>query len=175
MNFYFASETTNQASGIGALGVNFQAFIFQLITFGLIVLFLNKFVVSKLFAAIDERRAEIDAGLERSQLAQQELEQAGVKVEELIKDARAQADELLHEAQEEAAKIVQAADDKASQKAERIVTEAREQLKVDIDKAKQDLRRENIRLIAKVSGEIIGEKLDSNADAKLIANALEKN
>lgn len=174
MNLYFATETASQASGIGALGVNLKAFIFQLITFGLIVIFLNKFVMSKLFAVIDERRNEIEAGLERSRLAQQELDKADEKVQELLKDARTQVDGIMHDAQEEASKIVQAADAKAGKKAERIVSEAREQLQVDIDKAKQDLRRENIRLIAKVSGEIIGEKLDSAADSRLIASALDK-
>lgn len=175
MNLYFASETasTASASGVSALGVNLKAFLFQLITFAIVVWFLNKFVVSKLLVIIDARRAEIDAGLERSKQAQQELDKVSVKVEELMAAARKEADEILHDAQDDAAKIAQAADAKAGQKAERIVAEAREQLRVDIDKAKHELRRENIRLIAKVSGDIVGQKLDTEADARLIAKAME--
>lgn len=173
MNYYFASEEA--AGGISALGINLKAFIFQLITFGIVVFFLNKFVVKKLFVVIDARRAEIDAGLDRAKKAQTELEQASEKVEAIVKEAREQADELLHEAKNEAANILKEVDVKAGQKAERIVAEARKQLSVDIEKAKKELRQENIRLIAKVSGDIIGEKLDSDKDAKLIASALEKN
>lgn len=172
MNFYFATEQA--ASGIAALGLDLKAFIFQLITFAIVVLFLNKFVVKKLLVMIDARKAEIESGLDRAKQAQTELENAGVKVEAIIKDAREQADSILHDAKNEAAGILKEVDVKAGQKADRIVSEARKQLQVDIEKAKKDLRQENIRLIAKVSGDILGEKLDSDKDSKLIANALEK-
>lgn len=172
MNLFFASQEAG--GGIAAFGLNIKAFAFQLITFGIVVFFLNKFVLKKLFKIIDARQAEINAGLDRAKRAQSELEKAGEKVEAIIKDAREQADALLHDAKNEAAGILKEVDVKAGQKAERIVSEARKQLQVDIEKAKKDLRQENVRLIAKVSGDIIGEKLDSDKDAKLIANALEK-
>lgn len=170
----FATETASQSSrsGIGALGLNWKAFLFQLITFAIIVYFLNKFVVSKLFKVIDERQTEINAGLERSKEAGQKLEQAEAKVDDLLKEARSQADELLHEAHGDAAQLIKEVEEKAAQKSARIVNEAREQLHVEVEKAKIALKKENAKLIAKVSAEVIGEKMNSAKDEELINKAL---
>lgn len=173
MNLFFASQESG--GGLSAFGLDIRAFLFQLITFGIVVFFLNKFVLKKLFKIIDARQAEINAGLERAKQAQDELDNATAKVNEIIKNAHTEADEMLHDAKNEAANIVKNADEKAGQKAERIIEEARSQLSVDIAKAKKELKKENARLIAKISGEIIGEKLDSDKDAKLISEMLEKN
>ncbi len=171
---YIASETASQpeASGIGALGLNWKAFLFQLITFAIIVYFLNKFVLKKLFKAIDERKAEIDAGLERSKQASDELNQAEAKAEDLLKEARSQAEDLLHSAQNDASKMLKQVEDKANVKSERIIFEAKEQLKVEVDKAKVALKKENAKLIAEVSAEIIGDKMDTAKDKALIEKAL---
>ncbi len=174
MTFIFASESAEQASegGIAALGLDLKAFIFQLISFAIIVFFLNKFVFSKVFKVIDERKQEIEAGLERSNQATKELEKAGEKSEKILKEARAEADKLLHSAQEDASALLKATEEKAAHKAEKIVLEAKEQLKVEVDKAKLDLKKENTALVAKVTEEIIGKKLDSSADQELINKAL---
>ncbi len=174
MIYLFASESAEQTSqgGIAALGLDLKAFIFQLISFAIIVFFLNKFVFSKVFKVIDERKQEIEAGLERSNEAAKELEKAGLKAEELLKEARAEADSLIHSAQEDASAMLKTTEEKAAQKAEKIVTEAKEQLKVEVDKAKVELKKENAKLVAKVAEEIIGKKLDTESDQELINKAL---
>jgi F-type H+-transporting ATPase subunit b len=174
MVYIFASESAEQASegGISALGLDLKAFIFQLISFAIIVFFLNKFVFSKVFKVIDERKQEIEAGLERSNLATKELEKAGDKAEQLLKEARAEADNLLHSAHEDASALLKSTEEKAALKAEKIVSEAKEQLKVEVDKAKVELKKENAKLVAKVTEEIIGEKLTDQKDQDLIKKAL---
>jgi F-type H+-transporting ATPase subunit b len=173
MILYFASESAPSEGGIAALGLNIKAFVFQLITFAIIVYFLNKFVLKKLFKVIDERQKEIEAGLERSRQAQDELDKATGRAEGIIKDARGQANDILHSAQGEASQLLKETEAKAAQKAERIVLEARSQLGVDIEKAHKDLLKQNAKLISQVAAEIIGQKLTSDQDSKLIDKALE--
>ncbi len=171
---YIANTTSGEsASGIGALGLNWKSFLFQLITFGIIVFLLNKFVVKSLYKVIDARQKEIEAGLDKSKKAGDELAKAGAKAEQIVKDARVQAEELIHGAQNDATNILKDVESKATHKAERIVSEARSHLAVDIEKAHKELLKENAKLISKVSAEIIGKKLDDTADAKLIKDALE--
>ena len=175
MIYIFASESAEQTSegGIAALGLDLKAFIFQLISFAIIVFFLNKFVFSKVFKVIDERKQEIEAGLERSNQATKELEKAGDKADKLLKEARIEAENLLHSAHEDASVMLKATEEKAAQKAEKIVSEAKDQLKVEVDKAKIELKKENAKLVAKVTEEIIGEKLNSDKDQELIKKALQ--
>ena len=167
---FATSEST--ASGIGAFGVNWQSFVFQLITFLLVIWVLNKFVLKKLFSVIDERKKEIDAGLERSEFAKKELEKASIKADKVLADARTQADEILSSAHGEAAELLHSIEQKAAIKAERIVTEARAQLKVDTDKAREQLKKETAIIVAKATEIVIKEKLDSDKDIKLINDSL---
>ena len=77
---YIANTTSGEsASGIGALGLNWKSFLFQLITFGIIVFLLNKFVVKSLYKVIDARQKEVEAGLDKSKKAGDELAKAGAK------------------------------------------------------------------------------------------------
>ena len=165
-------DTEATSSGIGALGLNWKAFIFQLITFAIVVWFLNKFVVKNLFKVIDARQKEIEAGLERSKKASLKLENAGANAEKILKEARAQAEDLIHTANNEAASLIKAVEEKAAKKSERIVSDARAQLNVEVEKARIALKKENAKLIAQATEKVISEKMDSAKDQQLISEAL---
>lgn len=165
-----SSETTS--SGIGALGLNWKAFLFQLVTFAIVVWFLNKFVVKSLFKVIDARQNEIEAGLERSKKATAELENAGSEAEKILKDARAQAEDLIHTANNDAALLLKSVEEKAAKKSERILSDAKDQLGVEVEKARLALKKENAKLIAQIAEEVIGDKMNSTKDQELISRAL---
>jgi len=67
-----AQFASSSSSGISSLGVNLKAFIFQLVTFLLVLLILRRWVFPKLVATLESRR---DA-LERSLLQAKETEEA---------------------------------------------------------------------------------------------------
>jgi F-type H+-transporting ATPase subunit b len=162
------------ASGIGAFGVNWQSLIFQFITFLMVIWVLNRFVLKKLFKVIDDRREEINAGLERSEKARVELEQAAINADKILAKARTQADEVLSDAHGEAAQLLRTVEQKAGDKAERIVAEAREQLKIDTENAREQLKRDTAKLVTSVASTILEEKLDSKKDQELILESIKK-
>ena len=54
----FAAESSS--SGISSLGVNLKSFIFQLITFLIVLLILRRWVFPKLVATLEERRKTLE-------------------------------------------------------------------------------------------------------------------
>lgn len=169
MTLLFASES---ASGISSLGLNLQAFIFQLITFVIIMWLLNKFALRKIFATLDQRRKEVEDSLQNAELAKKALAEADVKADVILQDARVKADAIGADASKDAAETIKEAEVKAAQKAERIVAESQEQIKQDMAKARKLLKAEAAELVASAAGTVLNEKLDSSKDADLISRSL---
>ena len=164
--------SSEQATGIGALGLNIKSIICQIIAFAIVLWILNKFAIKKFLVVMDERKAELEKGLNRADEAKLELEEAAKKADATLAEARNQADGILSAAHGEAAQLLKSVEDKAATKAERIVSEAREQLHRDVEKARKDLKTETTYLVAKAASEVLGEKLDVTKDAALIERSL---
>jgi F-type H+-transporting ATPase subunit b len=165
----FAAE---QASGISSLGLNLKTFLFQMITFGIIVFILNKYALSKLFAVIDKRREDLEAGLKSAEEAKQALIDTDKKVEEVLQKARTESGEILAATNKEAATIIKDAETKAVQRAENIVKDAKADITQQVQVARDALKSETRQLVAQATEKIIGEKLDSARDAGLVQSAL---
>lgn len=164
-----------QASGgLGALGINLQGFLFQLITFVLVLLLLRKFVYVKLVETLESRRKAVEESLDNAKEATAALEKTNEKTAELMKEARKEANDIVALAQKEAAKAVEEAEIKASKKADHILEQAEVRIHSDIEAAKLGLQAEMIGLIAQATEKVIEQKLDAKADAKLITEALKE-
>lgn len=162
----FASEEAT--SGIGALGFDVKAFVFQLITFLIIVLFLKKVAIDKLFRVIDQRRQEILAGLERAEAAKAELVKAEEQASKIVAKARQEAEQVANDIRKQALLDAGKTEEKASQKVARLTAEAQEQLAQEVQKAEAQLRIQTAQLVADVSEKVLQTKIDSAADKKLI-------
>lgn len=165
-------EAAEPAGGISALGLDFKAFVFQLITFVLVLLFLKKFVFGKLVDTLEERRSAVIGSLEDAKQAAVELNKAEENISKLLAEARQESADIVATAHKEAAVLVTDAETKALKKAEHIVTEAKTQLDGEILKARTILKKETKSLVAEATEKIIGQKLTSAADEKLIESAL---
>ena len=167
-----AAPHAEKASGIAALGLNLKTFIFQMVAFLIVVIILNKYALPKIFAAIDERRKQIDEGLKTAEAAKAALSTADAKVAEIMATARKEAADIVATAHKEATAMVEDADAKARKKADHIVAEAKASLDQEIAKARVALKKETNMLVAEATEAIIGQKLTSAADEKLIEQAI---
>lgn len=167
--------TTDNASNpnlFQALGLNVQLLVEQGLAFLLLVFILGKFVYPALVKAIDDRRMAIEAGLQEAKDSQEALEKAEAKVAEMLEEARKDADDILARTHQEAASVVADAEAKAKTRAEQIVTDARQQLAVDVTKARELLKKDTVELVGLATERIIGEKLDDRKDADLVKKVL---
>ncbi len=167
-----AAESAEAAGGISALGLNWKSFLFQLITFVIVLLILKKFVFGKLIAVLDARQKAVEDSLKNAAETEEKLKGAEKTIAKMLSDARKEADEVISSSQKEAAQAVEAAEQKAAKRAEHIVKEAKEQMNVELTKARAELKSETIKLVAVAAERIIGEKLDAAKDARLIDAAI---
>lgn len=162
-----------QASGgLGALGINLQGFLFQLITFVFVLLLLRKLVYGRLVDTLETRRKAVIDSLDNAKEAAAALEKTNERTAELLKEARQEASEIVSLAQKEAVKAIEAAEMKATKKADHIVEQAEARIHSDIAAARLGLQSELIGLVATATEKVIEQKLDLKSDAKLIKEAL---
>lgn len=169
-----AHETTEAAGGIAALGLNVQGFLFQLITFVIVLLILRKFVFGKLVATLEARQKAVEDSLKNAAETEEKLAKAEKTIAGMLSQARKEADALVSAGHKEAAQMVEAAEQKAVTRAEHIVKEAKASMDVEVAKAREALKKETATLVAAATAHVIGEKLDPAKDAKLIDAALTK-
>jgi len=155
-----------------ALGIDWKLLVEQAIAFLVLVFILGKFVYPALVKAIDDRRAAIEAGLQEAKESQEALQKAEEDVAKLLEEARKEADEILARTHQESASMIADAETKAKTRAEQIVADARQQLNVDIAKARETLKKDTVELVALATERVIGEKLDERKDADLVKKAL---
>ena len=162
------------AGGIAALGLDWKAFLFQLISFVIVLLILHKFVFGKLVHTLEQRQKAVEDSLKHAAETEEKLKNAQKTIADMLADARTEADALVAAGHKEAAQMVEAAEAKAVKRAEHIVTEAKASMDVELGKAREALKKETAQLVAAATEHILGEKLDATKDAKLIDAALAK-
>lgn len=172
----FAAETAAQesAGGIAALGLNVQSFLFQLITFVLVLLLLRKYVYGKLVDTLEARRLAVIESLDSAKKAAQELEKTNEKTAEILQNAQKEAAEIVTLARTEAAGVVEEAENKAKKRAEHLIEQAESRLQQDITKARTELRKEMMNLVADATEKVLAEKIDDKTDKKLIERAVKE-
>lgn len=166
----FAAEEA--PSGIAALGFNVPAFLFQLLSFVIVLLILRKFAFGKLVATLEARRKTVEDSIKQAAETEVKLKKAEQTIAGMLAEARTQADAVVAVSHKEASQMLQDAENKAAKRAEHIVTEAKSQMDIEIGKARDALKDETAKLVALATERIIGEKLNANQDSSLINSAI---
>lgn len=168
----FAAESGS--GGISSLGVNLKSFIFQLITFLIVLLILQRWVFPKLVATLEERRKTLEESLNQARLTEETLQKAEAKAGEILQAARSQADAALAEAHAKAEEIIAKGDAAASERGARIIAEAEERLGQERERLHNELRGELADLVALTTEKVLRQKLNEREDRKLIEQSLKE-
>lgn len=176
MNFLtnFAETAEANKDIFTALGIDLQLLILQIVAFLILVWLLGKFVYPWLMKSVDERQANIEEAAKAAKQAQESAADSEAETAQLLAQARKESAEIVATAKLEAAEIASNSEAKAKSTAEKIVADAHDQISKDIDKARRELHDETLELIALATEKIVRKKLDSKADAALIAEVLKE-
>lgn len=172
----YTSEESHggESEGIAALGLDPFAILAQTFTFLVLFWVIKKYALDKIVANLDKRHNDIDRGLHLTAELDKEKAELDERVEKVLKSARKDADAIIAEAHTESGKIVQAAEGTATRKAEEILRAAEGKIEQDIANARDGLKAEMAGLITEATEAILNQKLDSNADRKLVEKYLEE-
>lgn len=146
----------------------------QIVSFLILFFILRAFAWKRLLKLLDERKARIAADFEK-------IEQAKEGVNQLKNDYQAKLDKIdqltlakIHEAIAEGRKITDEVRKSAHLEAQEIIENARQNIRHELTKAKEELKDRVIDLTIKVAEDIIREKLTVDQDRKLVAEFLDK-
>lgn len=172
MNLLLTHFAAEEASGIGALGIDGKALVIQLVTFVLAFLVLKKWAFAPIIKLMEERHKTIEEGVALGEKMKQDEAKLQASIDQELSKARKEADGIVASANETSRDKIREAESKAQDKAAGILKDAEERIKTDTARARKKLEGELVGLISDATEAIIGEKVDAKKDAQLIDKAL---
>ena len=173
--YLLASTEAGEAESGGifdALGIDLKVLILQVIAFGILVFILAKWVYPPILAMLDRRQKLIEDSIKTAKETATKSEKAAADITKQLAEARIEADDIVAAARKQSEQMLLTADEEAQRRAEATVEAARAQLQRDVETARKTLRDETTELVALATEKIIGEKIDTTRDGKLIDNAI---
>ncbi len=170
--FLLAALPAQEAPAAGPLTVEGGLMFWTIVIFALLVGVLWKFAWPQILGAVEAREKALEKQI--ADAAQNRAESARVLEEQkkLLADARSQAHQLMSEAQVAAEKERALVLEKARHEQEELLARARRELDDERQRAVADLRREAVDLSLAAAGRLIRQRLDSDADRKLVTDYL---
>jgi F-type H+-transporting ATPase subunit b len=157
----------------GLLTIN-GTLIAQLLIFLVMLGVLYRFAWGPLLRILNERRERIAQGVEATERAKRELEEAERERQAKLEEARREAQTMLDRIAKQAEDLRKELEAKARQQAEALIARARAEIQQERAKAVEDLREQVADLAVMAAGRIIGESLDGKKHRELIERTIEE-
>lgn len=154
------------------MSINLTLFA-QAVSFALFIWFTVKFVWPPLLRAMETRQKTIADGLAAAERGRNELELAGKRSAEVLRDAKHQGADIVAQAEKRAAQIIEDAKAAAKEEGDRLIAGAKAQIEQETFQAREALRRKVAGLVVAGAEKILEREVDAKAHADLLG-ALEK-
>ena len=142
--------------------------IAQMLIFGALVWVTLKFVWPMVEGPLQARNRRIAEGLAAAEQGQRDLAQAETRVTEIVRDAHTRALAIEHQAQQQANEMVEAAKKTAQAEGQRLLIAARDQIALETQKARDELRGQVAALAVAGATRIIGREINARDHAELL-------
>jgi len=164
-------EHAAEASG-GPLTVEGGLMVWTVVVFLLLLLVLKRFAWPAILGAVEAREQALEAQLVQATKDREEAAALLAEHKRLVADARHQATGIVAEARGVAEKERALAVEKTKQEQEELLARARREIAAERDRAVTDLRREAVDLSLAAAGKLVGQRLDGEADRKIVLDYL---
>lgn len=154
--------------------VNPGLILWTWVIFVILFLVLRKFAWPAILKATEEREQKIKAQLAEAEKLNADAKASLAAAEQLQQKSRTEAQQLLAEAKAAVEKERAGAADKIRADQEALVDRARRDIASERDKALADLRREAVDLALGAAAKVVGQRLDGEADKKIVLDYLAK-
>lgn len=144
------------------------------ITFGLVVVILGKFVWPHVLKALKDRENFIRESLESAKRDRQEAEQRLTEYLDQIKNARQEATAIVEEGRRDSEVLRRKVQDEAKQEADAILVRAKREIGIARDTAVKDLYSLSGELATNLAGKILQKELDASTHERLIQESIEQ-
>jgi F-type H+-transporting ATPase subunit b len=161
-----------QHAAPGPLTVEPGLMIWTVVVFVALLAILKKFAWPALLGAVEARERALEEQLAEAERNRAEAAQLLAQHEKLLAEGRAAAHGLLAEARAAAEKERALAIEKTRQEQEELLERARRDIIAERERAVAELRREAVDLSLAAASKLIGERLNSDSDRKIVQEYL---
>ena len=163
-----------QHAASGPLTIEFGLMFWTVVVFLLLLVILKKFAYPALLGAVEARERALQEQLDAAERNRAESEALLAEHKKLLAEARTQAHTLLVEARTTAEKERALAMEKTLEEQQLLLERARQEIVAERDRAIAELRREAVELSLAAASKLIGERLTSDIDRKLVEEYLSR-
>ena len=161
-----------EASGIGALGIDLWALIAYLVNFGVLLLLLYLFAYKRILGMLDQRSDRIKESLEEADRVRSESQEAQAAMQQTLDQGRQEGQRVLAEAREAAERYREQQAVQAQAEAEAMLERARSEIRAERDAALDQVRAQFAGLAVTAAERIIHRSLDAEVHRDLIDEVL---
>jgi F-type H+-transporting ATPase subunit b len=140
----------------------------QLIAFAIFTWFCMKFVWPPITAAMDARQKKIAEGLDAAGRAERDLKLAQEKAADMLRETKQAAADIIEKANKTANDIVEEAKQQANAEGERLIAGAKAEIDLEVNRVKDDLRKQVSVLAVAGAEKILGASVDAKAHNDLV-------
>ena len=162
-----------EGAGMGPFQVEFGLIFWTWLVFFALMYLLKRFAWPALVQSTEEREKRIQDQLAEAEKAHAEAKAALEEGKRLAAESRASAHQLLTDARQAAEKERAGLLDRARKEQDELLERARREIASEKDKALAALRREAVELSLAAAGKLIGERMDSDTDRRLVTDYLD--
>ena len=153
---------------LGGFGINFWAFISQLVSFGVIFLILWRWGFPVIIKTLNQRQAVIQEGIENAERAKRDLTEATARAEQVLLEARRQAQETIANAEKAAEAEAIRIQEIARANAEEIGKREVARIQQEAARARAELNRLVVNLSIEAASKVISKSVDSKDNRRLV-------
>ena len=156
----------------GPLTVEGGLMLWTVFIFILLLLVLKRFAWPAILGAVEAREQALEQQLAEAERSRTEAAALLAEHKRLVADAKGQAHGIIVDARQLAEKERAAAMEKTKQEQQEFLARARREIDAERDRAIADLRREAVDLSLAAASKLIGERVGTETDRKLVMDYL---
>ena len=161
-----------EATGIGALGIDLNSLIVYLVNFAVLAVILYFFAYKKILAVLDERSNRIKQSLEEADRVRVQSQEQQARMQQALDEGLQAGQRVLQEAREAAERYRGDQQAQARSQAEEMLARARVEIQAERDAALEQVRAEFAGLAVTAAERIIRRSVDADLHRDLIDEVL---
>jgi F-type H+-transporting ATPase subunit b len=165
LTLYLAAEPVNNKKD---LYPKLQELILGAIAFGVLFVFMAKWVLPRVNQTLEARRQKIQGDLEKAEQTRGEADRLLQDYRQQLGGARDDANRIIEEARQTADSVRQDLTRKAEEEARGVVARAQEEIRAERDRVFQELKVQIGELSLALAGRMVGESLDRDRQLRLV-------
>ncbi len=167
-----AVATPATASGIGALGLDVKAVVFQVVNFGFLLVILRAFAYKPVLEIFRQRRLTIETSLAKAEQIEAIRRDLELEKQRTLDQARSQAKTIVADSRQQAKAILAASQVESRQRVQLLMSEAALRQHEELARLRREFKSEAMGLVVLATERVMNAKLDGKNDQTLVRRAI---